>query len=59
MIGDLEARVTDVYGALLRVHCDSYDALLADRRGTQTAIYVDDGKVWGFGLNSAAAPVCH
>ena len=58
-IGDPEARVTDVYGTLLRFHCGSYDALVASRGKTQTAIYVYDGKVWGFGLSSAAAPVCH
>ena len=57
-IGDAEARVTSLYGALLRLHCGSYDALVASRPGSQSAIYVYAGKVWGFGLSSAAVPVC-
>jgi hypothetical protein len=57
-IGDAEARATTLHGSLLVVHCQGYDALVASRRHTQTAIYVRDGTVWGFGLSSAAVPVC-
>jgi hypothetical protein len=57
-IGDAEARATALYGALLVVHCQGYDALVASRPRTQTAIYVRNAKIWGFGLSSAAVPVC-
>ena len=58
-IGDAESRATTLYGPLLRVHCGSYDALVANDRGVQSAIYLYGDKVWGFGLSSAAAPICH
>jgi hypothetical protein len=57
-IGDAEARATALYGALLVVHCQGYDALVASRPRAQTAIYIRNGTVWGFGLSSAAVPVC-
>jgi hypothetical protein len=57
-IGDPEARVTALYGALLRVHCGSYDAFVRAGKTSQTAFYVYGGKVWGFGLSSAAVPAC-
>lgn len=58
-IGDAEARATGLYGPLLRVHCGTYDALVAQDHGVQSAIYLYGGKVWGFGLSSPSAPVCH
>jgi hypothetical protein len=57
-MGDAGARATALYGALLVVHCEGYDALVASRPRTQTAIYVRNDKVWGFGLSLAAVPVC-
>jgi hypothetical protein len=58
LIGDAEARVTALYGPLLTIHCTSYDALVSSHARTQTAIYVRQGTVWGFGLSSAAVPAC-
>jgi hypothetical protein len=57
-IGEPEARVTAVYGALPRVECGAYSALIETRSGTTTAFYVRDGRVWGFGLSRAAVPAC-
>jgi hypothetical protein len=58
-IGDAEGRVAGLYGPLLRFHCGSYDALVESNAGVRSAFYLYGGKVWGLGLSSAAAPVCH
>jgi len=58
LIGDAEARVTALYGPRLTIHCTNYDALVSSRGGAQTAIYVREATVWGFGLSSAAVPAC-
>jgi hypothetical protein len=57
-IDEPEARVTAVYGALPRVDCGTYAALVETRAGRTTAFYVRDGRVWGFGLSRAGVPVC-
>lgn len=58
-VGDPEPRVTQLYGALPRVECGAYAALVLRRGRTQTQFYVYRNQVWGFGLSSAAAPPCH
>ena len=58
-IGDPEARITTLYGVLPRLECGTYSALVLIRASSETAFYVYDGKVWGFGLSSAGAPRCH
>jgi hypothetical protein len=58
VVGDGEARVTEVYGALQRTTCIGYDALTLRSRGTITAIYLTDEIVYGFGLLRAFEPVC-
>ena len=50
-IGDVEARVTQLYGALVSVRCGSYSAYTFRRNGAVNVIYVLGGKVWGFGLS--------
>lgn len=57
-IGDSVARVTEVYGALTRVACGSYEALTLPRRGTTTAFYSVELEVWGFALLARGEPVC-
>ena len=57
-IGDSVAQVTAVYGALERVTCGPYEALTLPLRGTTTAFYVVDLKVWGFALLGRDEPVC-
>jgi hypothetical protein len=57
-IGDPAIRVTALYGALPRVECGSYSALVLRRGGTDTQFYLYQDKVWGFGLSRAGAPPC-
>lgn len=57
-IGDPEARVTTLYGALPRVDCGGYHALTLIRKRTTTAFYVVDEKVYGFGLSRVAVQAC-
>ena len=57
-VGDLEARVTAVYGPLLRVNCGTYSAMTLRRGKTTSAVYIVDGKVWGLGLSRSSEPVC-
>jgi hypothetical protein len=57
-LGDRVERVTSVYGALTRLECGDYYALLLPRRGSMTAFYVLEDHVWAFGLLASGAPVC-
>ena len=57
-VGDPEARITKLYGALPRVECGGYYALTLIRNGTTTAFYVVEGKLYGFGLSRVAVPAC-
>jgi hypothetical protein len=57
-IGDLEARAAEVYGALQRVTCGSYDALRLRHAAVDTYFYVRAGRIWGFALSRAAVPAC-
>jgi hypothetical protein len=57
-VGDAAARVTELYGALPRVACGAYTAVVQTRPATTTAFYLVGDKVWGFGLSRAGAPVC-
>ena len=57
-LGDPVARVTSTYGALTRLECGDYYALLFPRRGTLTAFYVLEDRLWAFGLLASGAPVC-
>jgi hypothetical protein len=57
-LGDFAGRITGLYGALPRTDCEGYYALTMRRRSTLTAFYVDDGKVWGFGLLRLGDPIC-
>jgi hypothetical protein len=57
-IGDPATRITELYGALPESHCSGYDAYVILGRATTTAVYVQDEKVWGFGLSRAEVPAC-
>jgi hypothetical protein len=57
-IGDEEARVTALYGALNRAECGSYRLLLLPRRRVVSAFYIVDGRVWGFSLLRAPSRPC-
>jgi hypothetical protein len=58
IVGDSEARVTELYGPLLRTTCPGYEAMMIHHRDANTAIYVRSGFVWGFGLLRRDEPVC-
>jgi hypothetical protein len=57
-LGALEAQVTTLAGPLLVVSCPGYDAFTKVTAGVQTAYYVLDGKLWGFGLLAAHTSPC-
>jgi hypothetical protein len=57
-LGEFAARITQLYGALPRTDCGTYYALTMPRRQAVTAFYVDDNKVWGFGLLRRGVAIC-
>lgn len=57
-IGDDEARVNQVYGALSRGECGSYRVLLARRGRVVSAFSIVSGRVWGFALLRAPSRPC-
>jgi hypothetical protein len=58
-IGDSEAVITTLYGALPRTGCGDYDALARNSRaGDVTVFYVVGGLVYGFGLMRPDEPMC-
>jgi hypothetical protein len=57
-LGDPVARVTALYGSLVRRECGGYAALELPRGQATTAFYVVDERVWGFGLSDRGVPVC-
>lgn len=57
-VGDAAANVTAIYGPLASRTCRGYDALTLRSRRAVTAVYLLDGRVWGFGLLDRRSPVC-
>jgi hypothetical protein len=57
-LGEPEAEVTRVFGALVRRRCIRYSALLLRGERAQTAFYVFDGEIWGFGLTRPGDDPC-
>jgi hypothetical protein len=57
-LGDPEARITEVHGALTRTECGGYSALTLPRSSAVTVFYVFDGTLWGFGLTRPDVPTC-
>jgi hypothetical protein len=57
-VGDPEAKITRLYGALPRAECGTYSALVLRRGRTDTQFFVYKQEVWGFGLSPAGAPPC-
>jgi hypothetical protein len=58
VLGAVEAQVTTLAGPLVVLSCSGYDAFTKERNGVQTAYYILDGKLWGFGLLRASASPC-
>ncbi len=57
-LGDPVARVTAIYGALLRRECAGYYALSIRGLRATTAFYILGDRLWGFGLSARSVPVC-
>ena len=57
-IGEPLIRVLATYPGTIRTRCTGYDAYLLVTSTAQSAIYVSDGKVWGFGLLLPGRSVC-
>lgn len=58
VLGDSAARVTALYGGLIRRECGGYAALVLPGRGVTTAFYVLDDRLWAFGLARNGLPLC-
>ena len=58
VLGDAVARLTQLYGALLRNQCNGYTAYLLPARSVTTEFYVAGGTVWGFGLTRTGLSAC-
>lgn len=57
-LGDSAARVTQVYGALVRRDCGHYAVLELPGRRATTAFYLLDERLWAFGLSRPGVPLC-
>jgi hypothetical protein len=58
VLGDSAARVTAIYGALVRRECGDYAVLELSSRGATTAFYLLDDRLWAFGLFRSGLPLC-
>jgi hypothetical protein len=57
-LGAPESAVRRAYGSLVRRECIGYSALVTPGRRAQSAFYVFDGELWGFGLTRPGASPC-
>ena len=57
-LGALEGEVTRFYGSLPRRSCGDYEALVLRGERAQSAFYVHDGTLWGFGLTRPESSPC-
>ena len=57
-LGDSVARVTAVYGALVRRECGGYAVLVLPGPVATTAFYVLEDQLWAFGLFRPGLPLC-
>jgi hypothetical protein len=58
VLGDSVARITSVYGALVRRECGGYAVLVLPGRGATTGFYVLEDRLWAFGLFKPGLPLC-
>ena len=57
-LGDYEARVTALYGSLVRRECGGYTVLVLPGRQATTAFYLLGYRLWAFGLSRPGVPLC-
>ena len=58
VLGDSPVSVNGIYGALPRVECGHYYALVLRRGGVVSAFYFKGDTLWAFGLMRRSVPVC-
>jgi hypothetical protein len=58
VLGDSVARVTSLYGALVRRECGGYAVLVLPGPRATTAFYVLEDRLWAFGLFRPGLPLC-
>jgi hypothetical protein len=58
VLGDPEARITSLYGSMLRRECGGYAALVMPGNNVRTIFYVLDDRLWAFGLARSGHPLC-
>ena len=56
--GDPAGRISELYGPLPKSECRGYSGYRIAKRRSITTIYVDNEKVWGFGLSRPGIPIC-
>lgn len=57
-LGADEAQVTKQAGPLVSMQCPDYTALVRNAGALQSAYYIVNGKLWGFGLMAARTSPC-
>jgi len=57
-LGDPIAEVTAEYGALRRLECGGYYALLLPQNRSLTVFYALGERLWAFALQASGVPVC-
>ena len=58
VLGDSVARITSVYGALVRRECGTYSVLVMPGRRVTTAFYALEDQLWAFALLRPGLPLC-
>lgn len=57
-LGDPAARIDELYGPLETTPCRGYSVLRRVSRRAITSFYVENEKVWAFGLSRRGIPLC-
>lgn len=57
-LGDPAGRIDELYGPLEQTPCNGYSAFRLQGSRVITSFYVDNGKVWAFGLSRPGVPLC-
>ena len=57
-LGDPAARIDELYGVPEERICDGYSAFRLAGRGAISSFYVDNDKVWAFGLSRTGIAIC-
>jgi hypothetical protein len=58
VLGVADREVSRLYGPLARHTCDGYTVLVLPGRRAETAFFLHDGELWGFGLTRPGSSPC-